>query len=76
MPLITVPTPNWKKRRTVSYRDTNGKAHNAVQTQAPSSGVATLKIFEYNGTTARVLANISTATARKGANSTGKYHLR
>ena len=76
MPLIVVPTASWKERRTVKYVDAKGRSHNAIQTAAPVSGVATLKIPEYNGTAARVLASIPTATAQKGTNATGKYHLR
>jgi hypothetical protein len=73
MPLIAASSANWKKRRTLTYIDTNGKTHNVVQTQAPSAGAATFKVFERLGTTARVLSGIASATTINGTN---VYQLR
>lgn len=73
MPLIQAVTPQWKKRRTLKYIDANGKSHNTVQTAAPASGVASIKVAEYLGTTARTLTGITSATV---PHQTGKYHLR
>lgn len=73
MPLITAASANWKKRRTLTYVDVNGKTHNVVQTAAPSAGAATFRIAERLGTTARVLTGIASATTLA---STNAYQLR
>jgi hypothetical protein len=76
MPLITAAVPDWKKRKTVSYRDAKGNFKNMLMTAAPSGGAVTVRYPFYLGTSARVLASIPVATALKGANSVGKYHIR
>lgn len=69
MPLVAAITPNWKKRRTVRYRDANGKSHNCVIAAAPSSGVVSLRISE----THQNLTSIALATT---SHTTGAYHNR
>lgn len=70
MPLVAAITPNWKKRRTVSYKDAKGRTRNATIVAAPSSGVVSLLVAEYSG------APITGVALSTTLHATGVYYNR